>query len=423
MSLTLNTSHPLYANIVSLICVDDNGAIKDLKNPSYTFTVDAAVTYGTGALGRHFRTARSGANALGVKVSSLIPFGTTAAPNGSVFVALNSVRSVSAASVRNSLLTQDGFQVSATPTILINATGNVGQGQGYSGVVDTLHTTASVSSGAHSIIATRTSQTSCQILLDGGVVDTPDNGETLNLGRNGNNDPTCGWNYIGGFASGDWGAVSADFVWIVTLDKVLSAAEAEALDASLGASNAFGLIEAGANAAPTFSGPNIGAQSGTVGVALTGNNIASKFSDTDALTFSAVGTWPAGVTVSSAGIISGTPTTAGTYSALKVRATDTAAQTIDSDAFSFTIAVAVAGTITTPALKNNTGTVLAGETGITVNIYHATTGALIVQKTGLTSNASGVIVITDALLVAGTSYAYEPVLSGSRRRLPVVAAS
>lgn len=180
---------------------------------------------------------------------------------------------------------------------------------------------------------------------------------------------------------------------------------------------------AGANTTPTFSGPNIGAQSGTEGVALSSNTVSDSFSDSDALTFSAIGTWPVGVTVSSGGVISGTPTTAGTYAALKVRATDTAAQTVDSDTFSFTIAAAGAGTITTPALKNNTGTVLASLSGWAVNVYHATTGALIVQKTGLTTSAGGVLTITDAAIVAGTTYAYEPVHATYGRRSPTGVAS
>ena len=76
--------------------------------------------------------------------------------------------------------------------------------------------------------------------------------------------------------------------------------------------------------------------------------------------------------------------------------------------------------ITTPVLKNNTGTVLASETGVVVNVYNASTGALVLQKTGLTSNASGIVTFTDAALAAATSYAYEVVLSGGRRRLPLV---
>ncbi len=77
-----------------------------------------------------------------------------------------------------------------------------------------------------------------------------------------------------------------------------------------------------------------------------------------------------------------------------------------------------AGTIVTPVLKNNTGTVLANETGVIVNVYNATTGALIVHKTGLTSNASGVVTVVDAAIIAGTTYAYEVILS-SARRLPL----
>jgi hypothetical protein len=51
------------------------------------------------------------------------------------------------------------------------------------------------------------------------------------------------------------------------------------------------------------------------------------------------------------------------------------------------------------------------------------TGALVLHKTGLTSDASGIITVTDAAITTGTSYAYEPVLSGGRRRLPTKAAS
>lgn len=81
------------------------------------------------------------------------------------------------------------------------------------------------------------------------------------------------------------------------------------------------------------------------------------------------------------------------------------------------------GTLTTLPMKNNTGTLLANETGIVLNIYNQSTGALIVQKTGVTTNASGIATVTDALIAAGTTYAYEPVLTGGRRRLPLKAAT
>lgn len=79
------------------------------------------------------------------------------------------------------------------------------------------------------------------------------------------------------------------------------------------------------------------------------------------------------------------------------------------------------GVITSPVLKNNTGTILASVTGIVANVYNPTTGALVVRKTGLTSSAGGVVTITDMLLVQGTTYAYELDLSATSqgRRLPV----
>lgn len=78
------------------------------------------------------------------------------------------------------------------------------------------------------------------------------------------------------------------------------------------------------------------------------------------------------------------------------------------------------GVLTTPVLKNNTGTILASVSGIVANIYHPTTGVLVVHKTGLSSNGSGIVTISDVLLDAGTTYAYELDLSATSqgRRLP-----
>jgi len=79
------------------------------------------------------------------------------------------------------------------------------------------------------------------------------------------------------------------------------------------------------------------------------------------------------------------------------------------------------GVLTTPPLKNNTGTLLASVTGVAVNVYSASTGLFVTRQTGLTSNSSGIVTITDASLTPGTSYAYEVDLSaaGLGRRLPV----
>lgn len=78
------------------------------------------------------------------------------------------------------------------------------------------------------------------------------------------------------------------------------------------------------------------------------------------------------------------------------------------------------GVITTPVLKNNAGTILASVIGIVANVYNPTTGVLVVRKTGLASDGSGIVTISDVLLSAGTAYAYEIDLSATSqgRRLP-----
>lgn len=164
--------------------------------------------------------------------------------------------------------------------------------------------------------------------------------------------------------------------------------------------NAFSITIDAANTAPTFDGPSIAAISGTEAVALTSLDVSGLFSDAESsLTFSAVGTWPAGVTVSSVGIISGTPTTAGTYGSLQVRATDAGALTADSNTFSITVAAppAIGVNVANP-LKNNTGTLRASESGIGVALLTAADFTY-----GNTTDAAGLLnTITGA--TAGETY-------------------
>lgn len=85
--------------------------------------------------------------------------------------------------------------------------------------------------------------------------------------------------------------------------------------------------------------------------------------------------------------------------------------------------VAGTGSISTPPIKNNTGTLLANVSGWTVNVYNVSTGAFVVQKTGLATDASGVLTITDSAIVAATTYSYEPVHATYGRRLPTAVAA
>lgn len=61
------------------------------------------------------------------------------------------------------------------------------------------------------------------------------------------------------------------------------------------------------------------------------------------------------------------------------------------------------GGITFGPLKNNTGTLLASETGATVHVY-ALGGALVVTKASVTSNASGMVTVSDATIGGATQY-------------------
>jgi hypothetical protein len=164
---------------------------------------------------------------------------------------------------------------------------------------------------------------------------------------------------------------------------------------------------AAANTSPSFTGPNIADISGTEAVALTPVDVSSLFFDSESgLTFSAIGSWPAGVTVSSAGVISGTPTTAGTYASLQVRATDAGSLTADSNAFTITVAApAVAGINVTEPLKNNTGTVLASQSGVRAAVLQAADLVSVYETSGLTTDASGLLAaISDAAITTGQQY-------------------
>lgn len=180
-------------------------------------------------------------------------------------------------------------------------------------------------------------------------------------------------------------------------------------------STAATLTVSASNAAPTFPGPSISNLSISQGVSMTAVDVASKFSDTDALTFSAIGTWPAGVTVSSAGVISGTPTTLGTYTSLQVRATDTAAQTADSNTFSAAV-TAVTATLNFQAAGMEFGSrtglgiaTFALEVGVgyryTVHADGLTLGSALYTSGVVTTDSAGKLPnLVDASITAGVTY-------------------
>lgn len=154
----------------------------------------------------------------------------------------------------------------------------------------------------------------------------------------------------------------------------------------------------------SFTG-TIPAITGTQNAAITPVDTSTYFSGSlTPFTYSLLsGTLPSGVTLnSSTGVISGTPTVSFSGN-IVVRATDTGSNTADSNSISVTIAAA-AGTITSQPLTRNTG-VLAGVVSLDfVDLSNPSTGALVVRKTGLSTNASSIFTFSDAAAVTGTTY-------------------
>lgn len=155
--------------------------------------------------------------------------------------------------------------------------------------------------------------------------------------------------------------------------------------------------------ATTLSGPS----GGTVLVASTNFSVGANGTITGTVTVTPSdggdgGTFsPTSVEISSA-----TPTATFTYTPATV-----GAKTIsisddgglgDASDLTYT-ATLTAATLTSSPLKNNTGTVLAAA-AFEAYINNPTSGALVVKKTGLTSNGTGVVSFSDSALVAATSY-------------------
>lgn len=96
----------------------------------------------------------------------------------------------------------------------------------------------------------------------------------------------------------------------------------------------------GGNAAPIFVGPSIATINLVLNVTMSPRDFAALFDDPDddVLTFTLGGSAPTGVTLSSAGILSGTPTVAGTFAGISVSATDPDLEIATSNTFSIVVA-------------------------------------------------------------------------------------
>lgn len=361
MALALNTSHPLYTggNIVALICVD-GGVLKDLVTPSRTFppkvtSPATAGTFGTGAWGEHFETHSSGKSVGGVTLSPGLSLNTnTGATSYTIFVAANSFSAGTNGGAGGDTF-QDPSALYAgsdsngnyTPEIAIFGNGDPAMTIGYNSPPS--HGTGGtvVGNGAHSLVLTRPAgdNTSMNLYKDGGATSLMTTGGGWGNG-------TVSLDTIGGRDT--FGTANMQMVYFAVFNKVLSSSEISSLHSSLTGSNAFALV-------------NVTATANVVGAASSQSAVSSAAAITREFTVTA------------------------------------AACTESSSSSAAAIGFGTPGTITTLPLKNNAGMVLANQTGITVYAYKLT-GELAVTKTGLTSDASGIVSFTDPATPAGTQY-------------------
>lgn len=81
------------------------------------------------------------------------------------------------------------------------------------------------------------------------------------------------------------------------------------------------------------------------------------------------------------------------------------------------------GTFTSEVLKDYAGNILSNVSLNFVRFYNDTTGALVLNKTGISTNGSGIVTFSDAALVAGTTYRVDWETAAGSRRMPRKAAS
>lgn len=117
------------------------------------------------------------------------------------------------------------------------------------------------------------------------------------------------------------------------------------------------------------------------------------------------------------GTASGTVSTAGSV-------TGSSAITLGAVGSSAAGTVTAFATFTSEPLKTNNGTLQASLALDWVRLYNVTTGALVVTKTGISTNGAGVFTVTDAALTVGQTYKADwKITTTGETRMPSKAAT
>jgi len=314
MAYSLNTGHALYPNLIELIGVDA-GALVSLKT-ARTFTPDAGSAFGSGTWGAHFATAGGGFTRKGAAFTDLV-IDTVTNPNLTLVAVLNAV-STTGGGGKMQLVSSTA---SSAPSFGFVAGPKVTSLENYSTIAVT---GTSNLTGANMLTLTRTGETSHIAYIN--------SASEFSGAKVGFASSTTTYNSIGG-VSGQ-GSVAANIVWLAWFDKVLTPTEVSDLYASLGASNAFGLVTASGGGATgtltaTESSTDTSAFSGSL---LAQGAIAATEAASDTAAFA--GTALAQGTLASTE--TGTDTAAFTGSAIAAGTGSLAATESGADAAAFT---------------------------------------------------------------------------------------
>lgn len=242
MALTLNTSHPLYGNLIEAVGID-SGALKALVNTSKTFTPAAGTSYVSGTYGNAFKTVKNGYTPAGATMSPAINTDTSVTPNLTIVAVFNNL----VVGDGNGAFVAGTLTGGAVANLTINSAGKFEVTDNNNGIVATSNGTIT---GTHSVAVTRTGETGGALYIDG----TLDKTFTSMLSWNGAN---RNYNVIGG--TDGFGSTSVELVWLFVFNKVLTATEISNLHSSLGASNTMAsngqtaLVENSGAVLPTVS--------------------------------------------------------------------------------------------------------------------------------------------------------------------------
>lgn len=375
MAYTLNTSHALYGNLVELFGVQF-GALVSHKT-ARTFTKHTDATYGTGTYGEHFTALASGYTAKGASFSPYLTLNTSTKPNYTVVAVVNSSGAVQGG-------TNSAFLSRTASGDTIRSGGKDSSGNAYGYRI----TGASMGTGARMITYCRIGETSAKLYNN-----TTLDASSTSLGADYNSpdaraDFLCGWD--------GQNSMTASLVWLAVFDKELTLAEITDLYNSLGANNAFGLVQSSGGSASTAISATLANITGSVASKSNPKTaISATLSNVTASVGHTTGTLKTTITATLGNVVGAITSTGNTTN----------------------------GTFTSEVLKDYAGNVLANTALNFVRFYNDTTGALVLNKTGVSTNGSGIVTFSDAALVAGTTYRVDWETTAGSRRMPRKAAT